>query len=829
MNREEYKNVLANHRLPVDALRSEVDPGIFSFETTADMETLSNEMIGQERAEKAMSFGLSVEQSGYNLFVVGPTGTGRITYTQNSVAKLAGKRAIPADWCYVHNFEDPDRPLVISFTAGQGQKFRREMETLLIDIEREIRAAFSSDGYSKKKLAFMDNFRSDIDALWKKADAFAMEQNIKLERTQSGINTVQLRFGNPMSVKEFNRLSDEDKERLKEKEKLVEEHLQETVRQIQKLEEELRQTMHKFMQETAANAVEKLFKPLKEAYKDNKKVIAYLEAYFQDVVVHFSFFASDNDEQENIMSALAGSKEKQYQRYTVNLFVNNRTLDGAPVIYETNPTYYNLFGKVEYQGQIGNLVTNFSFIKPGALHLANGGYLILQASELLQHPHAWTGLKRALQTGKVYMENPNEELGIFPASAIKPEPIPLNTKVIIIGSYYIYELLSRLDEDFDKLFKVKVEFDTVMEKADENIMKMADFIKTSAGTEGLMPFHKRAVAKVIDYSSRLVDEQSKLTTRFQDILKLLVEANFYAKEAGCQSVDEDHIFKALKEKAQRANHVPEKYREMIHNETIMIETDGSRVGQINGLAVMGTRDSVFGIPTKITAQTFAGKSGIINIEREAALSGQIHHKGLLILTGFLSGQFAKNRPIPLSASITFEQTYTPIDGDSASSTELYVLLSSLAEVPIHQGIAVTGSVNQWGDVQTIGGVNEKIEGFYHICNEKGLTGEQGVIIPKQNVRNLMLDYEVVEAVKQGRFHIWAVGHIEEGIEILTGVRAGSTRGEDGKFPAKSIFALADERFARMYEMAKAERVKERNEQEKGLGTPEPAEKDERGS
>ncbi|MGO4888813.1 Lon protease family protein [Anaerobacillus sp. MEB173] len=807
MNREEYKSMLALHRLPVSSLRSEFDPEKFAFETTDELDVLPNEMIGQQRAAQAMDFGLSVEQTGYNLFVVGPNGTGRMTYTQESVAKMAAKREIPLDWCYVYNFENPDRPLVISFPAGEGQQFQRKIETLVMEIERELRTAFSSDVYEKKKRAIVDHFLAKVDELWSKADDFALEQNFKIERTQAGINTIPLRFGKTINLSEYAQMADEYKELIKEREKLVEGKLQETIHQIRKVEEYLRKNVQEFNNKTASYAVEGLFQPLQEAYKDNEKVHAYLEAYLQDVVEHYSFFLSDDEEEQDILSALIGSKEQQLHRYIVNLFVNNKNLEGAPVIYETNPTYHNLFGKLEYQGQFGSWVTDFSFLKPGAFHLANGGYLIVQAMELLQQPDAWTGLKRALQTESVRIENPYEERGAFPTSTIKPEPIPLNIKVIIIGSYYLYELLSTLDEDFDKLFKVKVEFDTVMEKDEENSRKMAGFVKNYAEQQHLLPFHKRAVAKVIDYSSRLVDEQSKLTTRFHDITKILVESNYWAKKDNESFVDARHIDKALSEKVQRSNHVPEQYREMISNDTIMIETEGFRVGQINGLAVLGTRDSVFGIPTKITAQTFAGKGGIMNIEREAALSGQIHHKGMMILTGFLSGQFAKNRPIPLSASITFEQTYSKIDGDSASSTELYVLLSSLAEVPINQGIAVTGSVNQWGEIQTIGGVNEKIEGFYHICKEKGLTGEQGVIIPKQNVRNLMLDQQVVNAVKEGQFHIWAIGHIAEGIEILTGVRAGNIRNENGQYPADSIFAKADDRFTRIYEAAKLQNNK----------------------
>lgn len=804
MNIQEYGNVLSVHRVPVSELRSEFEAENFSFETTDHLEKLPNEMIGQKRAEKAMNFGLAVEQSGYNLFVVGPAGTGRMTYALDSIKKVAELRAVPTDWCYVYNFENPDKPLVIPFPAGMGQKFQREIEVLLIDIERLIRSSFTSEVFEKEKRRILDDFRDEIEAIWEQTDVFALENQIKIERTPTGIETIPLFFGRPMEIKEFEQLSDTNKKMIKDRENLVDNKIDETVYQTLKIEDQLKKKINQFMMETAANSIKELFQPLRETYKENRKVIEYVEAYFHDVVTHFSFFIEDKqqDEQPNIMNALMGSKEQILRRYTINLFVNQRNLYGAPVIYETNPTYHNLFGKVEYHGSLGSWDTDFTLVKPGALHLANGGYLILQATELLQHPNAWIRLKRALQTGSIQIENSFEDNAVIPTSGIRPEPIPLNLKVIMIGSYYLYDFLAEFDEDFHKLFKVKVEFVTLMDKDKENSWKMARFVKNFVDQEGLLPFHRRAIAKVIDYSSRLVDEQSKLSTNFHEITKVLVESSYWAKEDNQSIVDSHHVEKALSEKALRSNHVTEQYREMINNGTIMVETDGSRVGQINGLAVLGTRDSVFGIPTKITAQTFVGKSGIMNIEREAALSGQIHNKGMMILNGFLSGEFAKNRPIPLSASITFEQTYSTIDGDSASSTELYVLLSSLAEVPIYQGIAVTGSVNQWGEIQSIGGVNEKIEGFYHICKERGLTGKQGVIIPKQNVQNLMLEGDVVEAVRQDRFHIWAVSHIAEGIEILTGISAGNVRNENGKYPDDTIFAKVEERFNKMYESTK---------------------------
>lgn len=804
MKQEEYEYILAKHRVPVNKLRMECQESFFSFETTAEMLETSNEMIGQQRAVEAMEFGLAVKQSGYNLFIVGPAGTGKMTFTQSRVNDFASNQPVPNDQCYVYNFENPDQPSVISLPAGMGQYFQQRMQKLLIEIERKIQVTFSSDEFEYKKRNLLDEYKEKKGKLWRKIDKFANEQGYHIERSATGVTTYPLLNGKPLDKLSYDQLSEESKEKLKMKGKIVENKVSDTVNQIRKIDDNLEKSMDLFMKQTAASSIEPIFQPIYEEYAKYSRVITYLKNYFQDIVEHFHLFLAEEsmDEQSDIIEAIIGTRTQQLQRYAVNLFVNNKMLKGAPVIYETNPSYQNLFGKIEYRGALGSLITDFTFIKPGALHLANGGYLILQASELFQEPYAWNLLKRMLQTGKAPIENPLSEKVANPTSGMKPEPIDLNIKVILIGSYYLYEMLSTYDEDFHKLFKVKVEFDTEMDKTDENNVKMASFVKKFAEEEGLLPFHRSAIAHLINYSSRLVDQQDKLSTQFHQITKILVEANYWAMKEQAKVVTNEHVKKALSEQVYRSNRLAEKYQEMIVNGTIMVETDGERVGQMNGLAVMGTRDYIFGIPSKITAQTFVGKSGIMNIEREASLSGQIHHKGLLILTGYLSGTFAKNKMLPLSASITFEQSYQMIDGDSASSTELYVLLSSLSGTPIKQGIAATGSVNQWGQIQAIGGVNDKIEGFYEICKKKGLTNQQGVIIPKQNIKNLMLNDEVVEAVKDGKFHIWAVETVAEGIEILTGIRAGDTRNETGNFPENTIFARVEERFARMYQTAR---------------------------
>ncbi|HBI03623.1 MAG TPA: ATP-dependent protease, partial [Paenibacillaceae bacterium] len=584
----------------------------------------------------------------------------------------------------------------------------------------------------------------------------------------------------------------------KEKNKRIEEKIAESMRTMQMLEKEVEKAVKRLNQESVGRGMDPLFKPLHDLYKDDEKVMAYLQEYQQDVIENYHFFQEEAQEENPMLGMLRGGQQtEKLTRYQVNVLVDNSRQEGSQVISETNPTYYNLFGKVEYKSSFGTMVTDFTMIKPGAFHLANGGYLILQIVDLLSNPYSWQVLKRTLKNSSIRIENVFEERGLVASTGLKPEPIPVDIKVLLIGTPYYYQLLSELDEDFHKLFKVKVEFDTEMYKDIEHHLTFASFVRSYCEKEGLLPFHRTALASMVDYSSRLVENQGKMTTRFNDLTRLMVEASFWAEEEGAKAVMDLHVGRAIREQEYRSNRVDEKIREMIVEGTIMVDVTGERVGQINGLAVLDMGDYSFGSPHRITAQTFVGRTGIINIERETSLSGQIHHKGLLILSGYLAGLFAQDKPLPLSASITFEQTYSMIDGDSASSTELYALLSSLSNIPIKQGIAVTGSVNQWGEVQPIGGVNDKIEGFYAVCKAVGLTGEQGVMIPHQNVKNLMLKDEVIQAVKRGLFHIWQVRTVEEGIEILTGVEAG-TPNEEGKYPEGTVFYEINSRLEKMY-------------------------------
>jgi len=757
--------------VPVEKLGGEYRAEDFPFETTEEIESLPSVIFGQDRAIRAIDFGLKVKQPGYNLFIVGPSGSGKSTYAYSKVKEVAKVQSIPQDWCYVYNFEQPDHPLALSFEAGKASLFKQEMEQLVKEVERSVQSAFSSEEFEVKRKEVHKSFDDQVEKIWKQLENYVRDHNFSIERTAQGIVTVPLRFGRPLSNDEFKTMPEAMKEEITKKGKEIEVEVTEAARRMQLIERQMEEAYTELKTEMALGASEEAFQKVRDNYAEHPRIIQYLQLMQQDMAENFQLFQGEKQDKDLLLFSFLENEKDKYNRYKVNILVDQSKAEGAPVVFETNPSYHNLFGKVEYKGSFGSMSTDFTMIKPGALHLANGGYLLLQAAELFTNPFSWIMLKRTLKTAEIRIENVMEERALVSTAGLKPEEIPLNIKVILIGNPSLYHLLAQWDEDFQKIFKVKVEFDSEMEKTTEHIREFAAYVKRYAEKSGLLPFHREALAKIVNYSSRLVEDQRKLSTSFHATSKVLVESSFWAEQEGASVVLLEHVKKALDEQEYRSNRIAEKIREMIADGTLMVDTEGEAVGQINGLAVLHTGDYIFGQPHRITVQTFLGRKGILNIEREASLSGQIHDKGLLILSGYLNARFAQERPLPVSASITFEQTYSMIDGDSASSTELYALFSSLANVPINQGIAVTGSVNQKGEIQPIGGVNEKIEGFFHVCKAKGLTGQQGVLIPHQNVKNLLLHDEVVDAVKAGKFHIWAVHTVEEGIEILTGKKA----------------------------------------------------------
>ncbi|WP_054970348.1 Lon protease family protein [Alicyclobacillus ferrooxydans] len=764
---EEYKL----RELSADELRVHTSTEELRFEDTSQLPGLSDTMVGQDRAVQALAFGLSIDAEGYNIFVVGPPGTGRTTYTASQVFEVARSKPVPNDWCYVYNFQAPDEPICLQFPPGQGVRFRSAMQRLVKDLEKALTQYFDSDAYAAESTQLMNQFNERAEKVWSLLEASAHELGLVLQRTATGMVTIPLDAeGRPIPSDEFAQLSNTARAAVRTRQQQLEQSFEEAMRQIKSIQKEASTAEEMLEEKTCAYAIEPLFDELRLQFQ-GEDVARYLQRVKEDVIANHALFHGDPEPTTPDAALLGAVPPDPRIRYQVNVMVDHTDSAGAPVIIEPNPTYFNLFGKVEYRGNRGVMVSDYTLIKPGALHRANGGYLIVQAIDLLSHPAAWTALKRALKNGEIRIDNPQEENMWMVSTGLRPQEIQLKVKVILIGTPDIYHLLYEYDDAMQKHFKVKVEFDAEMERSAAASRQYANFVASYTKAHELPPFTAGAVAEIIDFSARLAGNQRKLSTRFHPVIELVTEASYLAQQAGANTVTEQHVNSALSAKVHRADLIKEKVLEMILNGTIRVDTDGKRIGQINGLAVLASGNVSFGQPHRITARTYVGRRGVINVERETAMSGQIHDKGVLILSAYLAAEFGKRMPMAVSGTIVFEQTYSKIDGDSASSTELYALLSSLSELPILQGIAVTGSVDQFGEIQPIGGVNEKIEGYFYICKAKGLTGRQGVMIPRQNVTNLFLPEEVVDAVRNGQFHIWAVQSVEEGIELLTGFTA----------------------------------------------------------
>lgn len=780
--------------LPVNKLRFTCDENVFHFDTTASISPL-DVMIGQKRAVKAVEFGLMAKNQGYNIFISGLVGTGKITYAKTAVAKVAREQERPGDWCYVNNFKNSSQPIALRLPAGMGHVFCRDIEDLIEDIKTEVGKIFSSDDYENAKNNTVKSFQERRTLIIDSFNEKASEYGILPQWSTTGFVGMPMKDGKTLTPEEFQTLEKEEREGIEKKILIVHEKAMEVVRRMQELEREMREEIRKLDGKVGLFAAGSMIDEVLQKYQDYSGVVEYLEAIKEDVVKNINDFKnSSGDEDHNNPFAFLkkNNQDSIREKYKVNLLVDNRELKGAPVIVETNPTYYNLVGRVEYETRMGMVSTDFTMIKAGALHKANGGYLILNVRDVLTNIGAWEALKRILKTQKLFVENLSEQYGMMAMASLKPQPVPVNVKVILIGNPYLYYLMYNYDEDFCKLFKIHADFDIQMDSTADNIKKMAGFISSAIEAKKLKHFDRSAVARVVEYSCRLAGSQKKLTTRFSEIVKILCEADIWAAMDQCDIVTGEHVKQAIEEKKYRSNKYEEHLQEMVADGKLMIDTEDKKIGQVNGLAVMAVGEHMFGKPSRITANTYMGKSGIVNIERETKMSGTSHTKGVLILSGYIGQKYAQKHPLALTASLTFEQLYGGIDGDSASSTELYALLSSLASVPIKQSIAVTGSVNQKGEIQPIGGVTEKIEGFFNICKMRGLTGEQGVMIPHQNVDELVLNDEVIEAVQNGQFHIYAVKTIDEGIELLTDVPAGECR-VDGTYPPGSIHYLVTEK------------------------------------
>jgi lon-related putative ATP-dependent protease len=791
-----------DYRVPPEKLRWVCDPEQFDFNSTKDIPELEG-AIGQERALKSIDFGLGMQMNGFNLFLAGEPGTGRSSTIKNLLKIRAKTDPPPHDWCYVFNFKAPDKPISLSLPAGKGSELAAYMKELLDAVRSVIPKALDSKEYETNKTAIVEEYQAQNGALFSKLEKEAEEKGFALQRTVSGLVVVPQKEGRNFTQEEYDALKDEEKHKLDEAGKGLTEKLNDVMRQVRDNEKTTKDMLSTLDRNLGLAAVGHHIDPLKEKYVDFPKVTEYLEAVQEDILLNLEDFKDHSTQQPSPIPGMRlPHQEPSFERYAVNVLVDNKDTDGAPVVFEPNPTYSNLFGRIEHEMQMGGMATtNFTLVKPGALHRANGGYLIVDAREVLINPFSWDSLKRCIKNCEIKIEDVLEQYRFMSVASLKPEPVPLQAKIIMIGAPWIYYLLFHMEPDYRKLFKVKADFDSRVLRTPEIMKEYALFVATHCKNENLLPFDRSGVAALLEFSSRIVEDQAKLSSQFMEISDLIREASYWADKEKSPIVNRQFVTRAIEEEIYRNNRIEERIQEMIDEGTIMVDTAGSEVGQINGLSVISLGDYMFGRPSRVTVRVYTGRGGMVNIEREVKLSGPIHDKGVLILTGYLGGRYAHDKPLSFSASICFEQSYEGVEGDSASSTELYAILSALAGIPLKQGIAVTGSVNQLGKVQPIGGVNYKIEGFYAVCKAKGLTGEQGVLIPATNVRHLMLKEEVVEAVRAGRFHIWSVATIDQGIEILTGVPAGE-RGADGRYPEGTINFLVDKRLEEFGESMK---------------------------
>ena len=788
------------NELPPERLRKECDPNIMRCKTTQELAPLS-EIIGQERAVRALKFGLGIRDQGFNIYVAGFPGTGRKTAVKNFVEEIARVEPVPPDWCYVNNFSNQYEPKAIQLPAGKGKEFRDNVKNLIESIRTALPKAFESDDYAARREATIRELEKQRKELIDKLNAKAQQEGFIIQSTPIGLLLIPVVNGKPLKEEELLSLPQKTKDAIQEKRERLESELRNTMRQFLDMERKIREELKKLNRDVALYAIGRLVEDLIEKYKAMSEITAYLKDMQDDILDNISQFVKRGEPQEQMPFPVPWMREAPFKKYEVNVIVDNSNVKGAPVVMEFNPTYQNLFGTTEKEAQFGALVTDFTMIRGGSLHKANSGYLIIPIEELLRNPFSYEGLKRALRDEKIVIEEPAQRFGFISTKGLKPQPIPLCIKMVLIGNPYLYQQLFILDVEFTELFKVKAEFDTTMARTEENVKQYAAFVCTICQKENLKHLDGTGLAKLVEYSQRLAEDQQKLSTRFAEVADIIREANFYATQEKSNLVTGNHVKKAIEEKIYRSKLIQEKIQEMIQREILLIDTDAEKVGQVNGLSVMGLGDFAFGSPSRVTASVGLGREGVIDIEREAKMGGPIHTKGVLILSGYLNEKYAQDKPLSLSARLVFEQNYAGVEGDSASSTELYAILSSLSGLPIKQSIAVTGSVNQKGEVQAIGGVNEKIEGFFEVCKAKGFTGQQGVMIPESNMQNLMLKEEVVDAVRAGQFHIYSAKTIDEGIAVLTGIKAGKRR-KDGTFEDGTVNYRVDKQLKGMAEKLK---------------------------
>lgn len=794
--------------LPPEVLRRICDPANFDFETTASLPNVQ-EVLGQPRAVAALEFGVGMASHGFNLFALGLPGSGKTTLIREYLERRAIDQPVPPDLCYVDNFKDARRPIALSFPAGHAHELKRAVDALIDELRAAIPKSFEAKEYENRRDEIMHQMETSVAEEFARLEQHVKKGGFQLVPTSGGMLLVPAINGRPVSEAELEALSEEQRNKLIQIRERLGEDVENSLQRKRELEKTTREALRQLDTETATFATQRIVNEVRERYKDHAEVLAYLDALQADVIEHVDLFRKGPEGSgQNVLQALAASGESPFVRYQVNVLVDNRDLKGAPVIVETNPTYHNLIGRIEHKALLGAMVTDYTMVKPGALHKANGGYLIIPVRECLLSPFAWDGLKRALKDRAVRIEELGAQLSLVSTVTLDPQPVPLEVKVILIGHPIIYYLLNAYDEDFQKLFKVKADFTTQMDRTPEAERSYALFVSTITHQDKALPFDRGAVARVIEYGSRLAGDQDKLSTRFGEIADLIREAAHRASQNTHTAVTADDMKIAEDARRFRVDLIQERLQEAVAKGTLLIETTGSAIGRVNGLSVLDSGDYAFGHPARITATVGPGRKGVISIEREVELSGPIHGKGVLILSGYLLQKYGQARSLNLSASLVFEQSYGMVEGDSASLAELFALISALSEIPLRQDIAMTGSVNQHGQVQPIGGATEKIEGFFDVCKEKDLTGQQGVLIPASNRRHLMLRNDVVEAVRAGQFHIWAVETVDEGLALLTGREPGELN-KQGVYPKGSVHRAVADRLAKYEVILKGEEEKKR--------------------
>ncbi len=795
--------------VPLTELRHACDPAEFPFQTTAELPA-REEVIGQVRAVKAIEFGLSIHNHGYNIFVSGVPGTGRNTIVKSIVKRISRDRPVPGDWCYINNFKDADRPLAVTLPPGKGREFRSDVEKFIEFMQNEIPKVFESKEYEEQKSRITEENEKAKEALFDDAGHRAVELGFQLTITRTGIVKVPLWKGKPLSPEELGNLEPEQRHELEEREKKVDTEIRDFLSKARQLDKEAHEKVHELNRRIAHFTMGHQLEDLREKYRAHPRIPEFLNDVEEDILGNLREFLGQTPELPFPVEGM--DKAGFLDRYKVNLIADNAETKGGPVVDEANPTYNNLVGRIERKARFGAFFTNFTMIRSGSVLQANGGYLVLNALDVLRNPFSWDALKRIVKKSEVKIEDVAELYG-FTSGGIKPEPIPVSLKIIMLGSPWLYYLLYYYDEDFRDIFKVKSDFDTQTANTADEKMRYANFIGTMVKHDGLLPFDRTAVAGVVDHAVRLAEKKNKLSLRFSDLSDLVREASFWAAQAKSTVVTGEHVDRALNEKMYRGNLLDERIQELFADGTLMVDVAGSATGQVNGLSVYDIGDFAFGKPSRITSRVYLGKSGVVDIEREAKLSGKIYNKGVLILSGYLGGSYAQDKTLSISATLAFEQSYGEVEGDSASAAELIALLSGIAEIPVKQNLAITGSINQKGEIQPIGGVNEKIEGFFSVCRNRGLSGDQGVIIPELNVKNLMLKKEVADAAKDGRFRVYAVRTVNDAIELLTGLPAGVRR-EDGTYPEGTFNNAVDRRLKDLAKKMKADDKPEKDKEKK---------------